>query len=78
MKKFFLFALLLGMVLHVSAYTERNILQSKATEAQLKDMLITNQKWVPYPAYTDRAGWDKLLGGLKVSLLLCVAFLKSK
>ena len=65
MKKFFLFALLLGMALHVSAYTERNILQSKATEAQLKDMLITNQKWVPYPAYTDRAGWDKLTGDWK-------------
>lgn len=23
------------------------------------------QKWVPYPDYSDRAGWDKLLGDYK-------------
>ena len=28
-----------------------------------------NQKWVPYPAYTDRAGWDELLGTNKENLI---------
>ncbi len=28
-----------------------------------------DQKWVPYPAYTDRAGWDHLLGVNKSELI---------
>ncbi|MDO4949362.1 MAG: heparinase II/III family protein [Bacteroidales bacterium] len=69
MKKLFLFALLLVMALQGSAYTERNILQAKATEAQLKQMLIPNQKWVSYPAYTDRAGWDRMFGSWKAGFI---------
>lgn len=50
--------------LSVSAYTERNIITSHvADEAQLKEMLVKNQKWMPYPAYKDRQAWNKLLAG---------------
>lgn len=45
----------------VQAYTERNLLQNTVTIDQLKDVLVMNQAWVPYPAYTDRAGWSALL-----------------
>ncbi len=69
MKKLILFAMLSGLVLQASAYTERNILQHKATEAQLKEMLITNQKWVPYPTYADRTAWDKLTGDWKAQYI---------
>lgn len=45
------------------AYTERNMLQKiVGSEEQLKDLLMMNQSWVPYPAYSDRAGWDAMLG----------------
>ena len=49
----------------MSAYVERDILRNQADEATLKTILIPNQKWVPFPAYVDRAGWDKLLGDWK-------------
>lgn len=43
------------------AYTERNLLQKVAgSEEQLKKVLVMNQTWVPYPAYTNRAAWDAL------------------
>ena len=43
------------------AYTERNLLQNSVTKEQLKEALIMNGEWVPYPAYTDREGWNSLL-----------------
>lgn len=47
------------------AYEERDLLQHLATQEQVKDALVMNQKWVTYPAYEDREGWDKLLGTFK-------------
>ena len=49
----------------LSAYVERNILRSQADEAKLRTILIPDQKWVPFPTYSDRAGWDKVLGDWK-------------
>lgn len=43
------------------AYTERNLLQNSVTKEQLKEALIMNGAWVPYPAYSDREGWNSLL-----------------
>lgn len=43
------------------AYTERNFLQNAISKEDLKSALVMNQAWVPYPDYTDRAGWDSLL-----------------
>lgn len=47
------------------AYTERNLLQKSADQQTVKNSLLMDQKWVPYPAYSDRAGWDKFLGDYK-------------
>ena len=52
-----------------SAYTERNMLQKTADETTLKDVLVMKQAWVPYPAYTDRAAWDSLMGPNKQRLI---------
>ena len=52
-----------------NAYTERNMLQKAADEATLKDALMMKQAWVPYPAYTDRAAWDSLMGPNKKRLI---------
>lgn len=43
------------------AYTERNLLQNSVSFEQLKEALIMNQAWVPYPSYEDRGAWEALL-----------------
>ena len=52
-----------------NAYTERYMLQKAADETTLKNVLIMKQAWVPYPAYTDRAAWDSLMGPNKQRLI---------
>lgn len=49
-------------IVNASAYTERNLIASRVTKDELKEILVPNQKWVTLPAYSDRAGWDVLLG----------------
>jgi len=61
---FFLFSLLF-ISLQANAYTERNLLQKEIDLKSLETCLVMNQRWVPYPDYTDRAGWDKFLGESK-------------
>ena len=48
---------------------KRTLLQDAADINKLKEVLVMDQKWVPYPDYTDRAGWDKLLGENKESTI---------
>lgn len=44
---------------------DRHILMDAARKVDIGESLVMNQAWVPYPAYSDRAGWDKLLGNHK-------------
>lgn len=60
---------LLVVAVHCYATEERNLLQKSTDSNQLSQLLILNQKWVTYPAYPDRAGWDRLTGTLKTSLV---------
>lgn len=46
-------------------YEKRDLLQKEATETQLQSLLLQDGRWVPYPAYADRAGWDKLSGDFR-------------
>ena len=46
-------------------YTERNLLCNRADAGQLKEMLVMDRRWVTYPQYADRRGWDDLLGNYK-------------
>lgn len=48
---------------------ERNILQKTLQNVDIASSLIMDQGWVPYPVYSDRAGWDSLLEGLKPSIV---------
>lgn len=68
-KKNLILILLLFFAVNMLAYTEKNLLVQKADIESLKGMLIMNQKWVPYPQYTDRKGWDTLLGDSKADLI---------
>jgi hypothetical protein len=51
------------------ASAERNFLSQHQSPDNIATKLIMNQEWVRYPAYTDRDGWDKLLGNNKTSLI---------
>ncbi len=46
-------------------YEKRDLLQKSANMQQVQAALLMNKAWVPYPAYTDRTGWDKLTGPYK-------------
>lgn len=59
------FLMLFGFLIQAQAYTEKNLLQKHTDLKSLEKVLIMNQKWVPYPTYEDRAGWDKFLGDYK-------------
>ena len=61
MKKVFAFCLLF-ICLSAHAYKERNLLQKAADLSKLENVLVTDQKWVRYPQYTDRSGWNQLVG----------------
>lgn len=65
MKKILLIIAAVACFVSAQAYTERNLITSKASKDELKEMLVSDQLWVTLPAYSDRAGWDALLGDLK-------------
>ena len=62
---FMLMCLLLWATTHLYAYEERNLLQKEADLEKVKSALVMDQKWVSYPDYSDRAGWDQFLGEYK-------------
>lgn len=37
-------------------------LEEKYNELESQKLFTTGSSWFPYPAYSDRAGWDRLLG----------------
>lgn len=51
------------------ASAERNLLAKNNSPQKLAGMLVMDRAWVPYPAYHDRAGWNKLVGDNKVDLI---------
>ena len=53
----------------VYAYEPRDLLQKTADKARLQSLLLTNQKWVPYPVYSDRKDWDALTGDAKKEII---------
>jgi len=69
MKKYLVFLLLLACSTFIYAYEPRDLLQKTDDQARLQLLLLTNQKWVPFPAYNDRAGWDTLTGEAKKEII---------
>lgn len=51
------------------AYEKRDLLQKKATLADVRNSLVTKDQWIGYPAYADRKGWDSFTGSLKEELI---------
>ncbi len=52
-----------------SVYTPRFLLTTKYSKEDVRQAIVLNQKWVEYPAYTDRAGWDAFLGDRKADFI---------
>lgn len=65
MKRILFILLVCFLSVEASAYTERNLIQSRTTREDLAGMLVRDRNWVKLPAYTDRAAWDSLLGDSK-------------
>lgn len=65
MKKLILSLIALLYAAFTFAYTERDLLRKQADINRLKEILVLDQKWVTYPDYDDRAGWDSFLGSFK-------------
>ena len=68
-KTIFIICLLFTVLCTSQAYEKRNLLQNNASEALIQSSLVMHQKWVPYPKYPDRAGWETLLGAEKKPII---------
>lgn len=70
MKKHTIFTLLVsGLLAQTLQAEERNLLSGNYTERQVSEWIVRDQKWVDYPDYTDRNGWDSLTGENKQWLI---------
>ena len=69
LQRFFLALIFLATLKSASAYEPRDLLQKKATLAQVKASLLSKADWIPYPAYRNRNGWDAFTGSLKAELI---------
>ncbi len=69
MRRVIIFCLILNVFTYISAHEQRDLLQHKADLSAVKKSLILNQKWVNYPDYNNRAGWDKITGNLKQEII---------
>ena len=66
---FYFFSFLASIsVLHATA-TPRNLLQNEATVQQVKERLLAKDKWIAYPSYTDRNGWNRITTGVSSNLI---------
>lgn len=69
--RFFLILVIASIagLLPARAYIQRDLLEKQMTEQELAQSLVMNQKWVRFPAYADREGWNRLLGTYKERLI---------
>jgi len=69
LKKIIFVFICFSVILSVQAHEFRNLLQQQADIPSLKGALLLNQKWVPFPDYYDRQGWDELTGEYKSGII---------
>lgn len=69
MKKIWLLTIIIVLVNVASAYEKRDLLQKAVNLEKLKACLVYGQKWVQFPSYSDRAGWEKLCAGKKEEII---------
>lgn len=57
-----------AMFISISIFGQ-DILTQHQDPTKLESLLVMDQKWVPFPSYTDRNGWDVMVGNNKESLI---------
>ena len=65
---FFLFTLLL-LFPYSFTQAQKNLLVSHGDKAAVQEALLPVDRWVSYPKYSDRSGWDKLTGENKWEII---------
>lgn len=68
-KRILVAIILLGGAFSARAGEERSILQKTLQNVDIAPSLVMNQGWVPYPVYSDRTGWNSLLGEFVPSII---------
>jgi hypothetical protein len=69
MRTLILIIISLLISLTVNGYEKRDLLQKSFDVGRLKKSLVLDQKWVKYPEYQDRSGWDVLVGKHKDEII---------
>ena len=68
--KFFIITFLVFTCLFPAhAWEKRDLLRNSTNLSLLKEQLVLNQKWVIYPSYSNRKGWDDFTGSAKESII---------
>ena len=52
-----------------SVTAQRNMLVTAANKAAVAQYLLPKQKWVSYPSYNNRDGWNELIGKSKEEII---------
>lgn len=64
-----LFGLITFFCIDAAAWVPRNLLQKQGDEHFVKSVLLPKEKWIPYPSYQDREGWDRFLSDYKTDII---------
>ncbi len=51
------------------AFEQRDLLKKRMDFYDVRESLVMDRKWVPYPAYADRPAWDKFMGDAKADYI---------
>ncbi|MFT4093358.1 MAG: heparinase II/III family protein [Niabella sp.] len=55
--------------INAKALAPRNLLQKQGDELFVESVLLPKEKWIPYPLYQDRNGWNRFLGDYKTDII---------
>lgn len=70
MKRIFLMmALVISLSASARERADRDYIQKSTTFEQVRESLVMDRGWVPYPDYSDRAGWDRMMGQHKERII---------
>src|SRR3546814_930111 len=69
MKKFLLIAIAAMTFVGAHGAEKRDLLQHAVAESAIKSQLVLDKSWVRYPAYDDRAGWEKRTEPVRAQLI---------
>lgn len=68
MKRIFELTLAISLSLFCDRLNAAELI-SKASNMDVSKTLVLDRKWVPYPDYSDRAGWESFLGEYRDTLI---------